>query len=104
MNDYLLMIMCSCYSEEDRQWFMEAMQGHTIDSISRMKQISQIMKMPEHLLDSQGVTTDDLEGSFTLFQCLIIRRFDLFFSSKTCVLLFGQECWMSCKNTSSQSI
>lgn len=52
-------------SEEDRQWFMEAMQGHTIDSISRMKQISQIMKMPEHLLDSQGVTTDDLEGSFT---------------------------------------
>ncbi|KAH0864945.1 hypothetical protein HID58_082156 [Brassica napus] len=49
-------------SEEDRQWFMEAMQGHTIDSISRMKQISQIMKMPEHLLDSQGVTTDDLEG------------------------------------------
>ncbi|KAF2619747.1 hypothetical protein F2Q68_00041476 [Brassica cretica] len=49
-------------SEEDRQWFMEAMQGHTIDSISRMKQISQVMKMPEHLLDSQGVTTDDLEG------------------------------------------
>ncbi|XP_013598112.1 PREDICTED: uncharacterized protein LOC106306164 isoform X2 [Brassica oleracea var. oleracea] len=49
-------------SEEDRQWFMEAMQGHTIDSISRMKQISQIMKMPEHLLDSQGVTTSDLEG------------------------------------------
>ncbi|KAL0658182.1 hypothetical protein Bca4012_078767 [Brassica carinata] len=41
---------------------MEAMQGHTIDSISRMKQISQIMKMPEHLLDSQGVTTSDLEG------------------------------------------
>ncbi|CAF2007014.1 unnamed protein product [Brassica oleracea var. botrytis] len=50
------------FSEEDRQWFMEAMQGHTIDSISRMKQISQIMKMPEHLLDSQGVTTSDLEG------------------------------------------
>ena len=66
------MIMCSCYSEEDRQWFMEAMQGHTIDSISRMKQISQIMKMPEHLLDSQGVTTSDLEGSFSLFQRLII--------------------------------
>nr|VDD38682.1 unnamed protein product [Brassica oleracea] len=60
------------FSEEDRQWFMEAMQGHTIDSISRMKQISQIMKMPEHLLDSQGVTTSDLEGSFSLFQRLII--------------------------------
>lgn len=42
---------------------MEAMQGHTIDSISRMKQISQIMKMPEQLLESQGVTIDDLEGS-----------------------------------------
>ncbi|CAN8254619.1 unnamed protein product [Cochlearia groenlandica] len=49
-------------SEEDRQWFMEAMQASTIDSISRMKQISQIMKLPQKLLDSQGVTSHDLEG------------------------------------------
>uniref|UniRef100_A0A1J3GTV8 Hsp70 nucleotide exchange factor fes1 n=1 Tax=Noccaea caerulescens TaxID=107243 RepID=A0A1J3GTV8_NOCCA len=49
-------------SEEDRKWFMEAMQGQTIDSITRMKQISQIMKMPEHGLEAQGVTSDDLEG------------------------------------------
>ncbi|KAL1195870.1 hypothetical protein V5N11_027731 [Cardamine amara subsp. amara] len=49
-------------SEEDRQWFMEAMQGHTIDSISRMKMISQIMKTPEQVLEAQGVTSDDLEG------------------------------------------
>ncbi|KAG7560760.1 Armadillo-type fold [Arabidopsis thaliana x Arabidopsis arenosa] len=49
-------------SEEDRQWFMEAMQAHTIDSISRMKVISQIMKMPEQVLEAQGITPDDLEG------------------------------------------
>ncbi|KFK34628.1 hypothetical protein AALP_AA5G170900 [Arabis alpina] len=49
-------------SEEDRQWFMEAMQGHTIDLISRMKQISLIMKMPEQVLEAQGVTSNDLEG------------------------------------------
>ncbi|XP_010515885.1 PREDICTED: uncharacterized protein LOC104791648 isoform X3 [Camelina sativa] len=41
---------------------MEAMQAHTIDSISRMKVISQIMKTPEQVLEAQGVTPDDLEG------------------------------------------
>jgi len=54
---------CVLVSEEDRQWFVEAMQAHTLDSISRMKVISQIMKMPEQVLEAQGVTPDDLEGS-----------------------------------------
>ncbi|XP_019059366.1 PREDICTED: uncharacterized protein LOC104823413 [Tarenaya hassleriana] len=49
-------------SEEDRRWFMEAMQSHTIDAISRMREISHIMKMPHHILVSQGVTIDDIEG------------------------------------------
>lgn len=56
-------LICVLVSEEDRQWFMEAMQGHTINSISRMKVISQIMKTPEEVLESQGVTSEDLEGS-----------------------------------------
>jgi hsp70-interacting protein len=59
---------CVLVSEEDRQWFVEAMQAHTIDSISRMKVISQIMKMPEQVLEAQGVTPDDLEGMLAELQ------------------------------------
>ncbi|XP_057798748.1 hsp70 nucleotide exchange factor FES1-like [Salvia miltiorrhiza] len=48
-------------SEEDRRWFMEAMQGQTIDVIKRMKEITLVMKTPEQVLESQGVTPQDIE-------------------------------------------
>ncbi|KAG6430661.1 hypothetical protein SASPL_108733 [Salvia splendens] len=48
-------------SEEDRRWFMEAMQGQTIDVIKRMKDITLVMKTPEQVLESQGVTPQDVE-------------------------------------------
>lgn len=48
-------------SEEDRKWFMEAMQAQTVDVIKRMKEITLVMKTPEDVLESQGVTAHDIE-------------------------------------------
>ncbi|KAL8517540.1 hypothetical protein ACS0TY_015698 [Phlomoides rotata] len=48
-------------SEEDRKWFMEAMQAQTVDVIQRMKEITLVMKTPEEVLESQGVSPQDLE-------------------------------------------
>lgn len=48
-------------SEEDRRWFMEAVQGQTVDVIKRMKEITLVMKTPEQVLESQGVTAQDIE-------------------------------------------
>ena len=49
-------------SEEDRRWFMEAMQAQTIDVVKRMKEITLVMQTPEQVLESQGVTPADIEG------------------------------------------
>lgn len=55
-------------SEEDRRWFMEAMQSQTVDVIKRMKEITLVMQTPEQVLESQGVTPQDIEGNrFTFF-------------------------------------
>ncbi|OIW18900.1 hypothetical protein TanjilG_25343 [Lupinus angustifolius] len=48
-------------SEEDRRWFMEAMQAQTIDVVKRMKEISLVMQTPEQDLEAQGVTPEDIE-------------------------------------------
>ncbi|KAF1877085.1 hypothetical protein Lal_00033641 [Lupinus albus] len=48
-------------SEEDRRWFMEAMQAQTIDVVKRMKEITLVMKTPEQELEAQGVTPADIE-------------------------------------------
>ncbi|KAL0375233.1 UNVERIFIED_CONTAM: hypothetical protein Sradi_3439000 [Sesamum radiatum] len=48
-------------SEEDRRWFMEAMQAQTVDVIKRMKEITLVMQTPEHVLESQGITPQDIE-------------------------------------------
>ncbi|KAI4331706.1 hypothetical protein MLD38_029863 [Melastoma candidum] len=49
-------------SEDDRKWFMEAMQSQTVDVVRRMKQITLVMQASEEVLESQGVTPDDIEG------------------------------------------
>lgn len=49
-------------SEEDRKWFMEAMQDQTVDVIRRMKEIAMVMNMPVEALQAQGVTVEDLEA------------------------------------------
>ncbi|KAI5013513.1 hypothetical protein ZWY2020_035766 [Hordeum vulgare] len=48
-------------SEEDRKWFMEAMQANTIDVVGRMKEIAQVMKTPDDVLQSHGVTPGNIE-------------------------------------------
>ncbi|GLT79182.1 hypothetical protein SLA2020_506790 [Shorea laevis] len=48
-------------SEEDRKWFMEAMQSQTVDVIRRMKEITLVMQTPEQVLEAQGVTPADIE-------------------------------------------
>ena len=50
-------------SEEDRKWFMEAMQAQSVDVIKRMKEITLVMQTPEQVLEAQGVTSADIEGS-----------------------------------------
>ncbi|KAJ0088849.1 hypothetical protein Patl1_31837 [Pistacia atlantica] len=48
-------------SDEDRRWFMEAMQAQTVDVIQRMKEITLVMQTPEQVLEAQGVTPKDIE-------------------------------------------
>ncbi|AQK61886.1 uncharacterized protein [Zea mays] len=48
-------------SEEDRKWFMEAMQANTIDVVKRMKEITRVMRTPQDVLQSQGVTPENIE-------------------------------------------
>ncbi|XP_047058708.1 uncharacterized protein LOC124665339 [Lolium rigidum] len=40
---------------------MEAMQANTIDVVGRMKEIAQVMKTPDDVLQSHGVTTENIE-------------------------------------------
>ncbi|XP_062166662.1 uncharacterized protein LOC133872982 [Alnus glutinosa] len=49
-------------SEEDRRWFMEAMQAQSVDVIKRMKEITLVMQTPEQVLEAQGVSPGDIEG------------------------------------------
>ncbi|XP_044511380.1 uncharacterized protein LOC123229549 [Mangifera indica] len=48
-------------SEEDRRWFMEAMQAQSVDVIQRMKEITLVMQTPEQVLEAQGVTPENIE-------------------------------------------
>ncbi|KAG6487308.1 uncharacterized protein LOC122009642 [Zingiber officinale] len=47
-------------SEEDRKWFMEAMQAQTVDVVKRMKEITLVMKTPGDVLDAQGIKPCDI--------------------------------------------
>lgn len=49
-------------SDEDRRWFMEAMQAQTMDVVKRMKEISIVMQTPQEVLEAQGVTVEEMEG------------------------------------------
>jgi hsp70-interacting protein len=49
-------------SEEDRRFFAEAMRDHTVDVIKRMKEISAVMNLPAEVVESQGITPEELEG------------------------------------------
>lgn len=49
-------------SDEERRWFMEAMTANSVDIIQRMKEITEVMKTPQDVLEAHGVTTADIEG------------------------------------------
>lgn len=44
---------------------MEAMQAQSVDVIKRMKEITLVMQTPEQVLEAQGVSPGDIEGSIT---------------------------------------
>lgn len=46
---------------------MEAMQAQSVDVIKRMKEITLVMETPEQVLQSQGVTPADIEGTQSIF-------------------------------------
>lgn len=48
-------------SDEDRKWFMEAMQAQTVDVVKRMKEIALVMNTPVDVLEAQGVTPENIE-------------------------------------------
>ncbi|ESQ40133.1 hypothetical protein EUTSA_v10014140mg [Eutrema salsugineum] len=48
-------------SEEDRKWFTEAMQSQTVDVVKRMKEITQVMLTPQHVLEAHEVTSQDIQ-------------------------------------------
>nr|GFB54619.1 lariat debranching enzyme isoform X1 [Tanacetum cinerariifolium] len=50
-------------SEEDRKWFMEAMQAQTIDLVKRMKEITLVMQTPDNLLEEDVGRTLSANGS-----------------------------------------
>jgi hypothetical protein len=79
-------------SEEDRRWFTEAMQSQSVDVIKRMKEITLVMQTPEQVLESQGVTPADIEGTL----CWVLM---IWICNYLCnELVLWQICWMSCKN------
>ncbi len=39
------------------------MQDHTVDVIKRMKEISTVMNLPGEVIEAQGITAEELEGT-----------------------------------------
>lgn len=62
-------------SEEDKKWFAEAMQAQTVDVIKRMKEISMVMNMPTEVLQSQGVSIEELQGEVLELDCALWLAF-----------------------------
>ncbi|XWS59840.1 hypothetical protein CRYUN_Cryun08bG0156500 [Craigia yunnanensis] len=52
-------------SEEDRRWFMEAMQSQSVDVIKRMKEITLVIQTPEQVLEAQGVSAADIDSTIS---------------------------------------
>lgn len=56
---------CCCrFSEEDRKWFMEAVQAQTVDVVQRMKEIKLLMDIPEESLGDCNLSPKDIEGIY----------------------------------------
>nr|DAD28250.1 TPA_asm: hypothetical protein HUJ06_029718 [Nelumbo nucifera] len=95
----LLFIYFLFVSEEDRKWFMEAMQSQTIDIIKRMKEITLVMQIPEQVLESEGVAAVDIEDMLDELQ-EHVESIDMangrFATLVSFIFLFllSLQCWM----------
>ncbi|CAI5511251.1 unnamed protein product, partial [Closterium sp. Naga37s-1] len=49
-------------TDEERQWFNQAMQAAVVDIVQRMKEISMVMAVTEEGLLAQGVTVEEMAG------------------------------------------
>lgn len=79
-----------CYSEEDRRFFAEAMQSQTVDVIKRMREISAVMNLPGEVLEAQGITAEELEGTRFVAQLeeLLVRTVEPYVHEQRCSLYF----------------
>jgi hypothetical protein len=60
-------------SEDERRWLAEAVERHMMmDVVSRMREIALLMSTPPSVLEAQGITHDDIEGTGGL-RCMIAR-------------------------------
>lgn len=66
---------------------MEAMQSQTVDVIKRMKEITMVMQTPEQVLEAQGVTAADIEGTIAQSVFKLSFLFLGFKSSFVCLLI-----------------
>jgi len=69
---------------------MEAMQANTIDVVGRMKEIAQVMKTPDDVLQSHGVTPENIEGTFSgvpLFLIIVFSNLHISYHAFTSLLL-----------------
>jgi hypothetical protein len=64
---------------------VEAMQANTVDVVGRMKEIAQVMKTPDDVLESHGVTTENIEG---MIPCIPILFFTITRLNSCCYMPF----------------
>lgn len=55
------------------------MRDHTVDVIKRMKEISAVMNLPAEVVESQGITPEEIEGMSSLLRFISI--IEAFFES-----------------------
>ena len=75
---------------------MEAMQAQSVDVIKRMKEITLVMQTPEQVLEAQGVSPGDIEGSIPkslVLQILFIYFIYLFVSIRVFILFYDFVYW-----------
>lgn len=77
---------------------MEAMQENTIDVVKRMKEITQVMKTPEDVLQSQGVTPENIEGTVWSVSIIYFQILFRCYKDECLPIFFLQICWMSYKS------
>jgi hypothetical protein len=75
---------------------MEAMQENTLDVVKRMREITLVMKTQEDVLQSQGVTLENIEGTVWSVICRLISI--VLTMKRSRVTFFFQICWMGYKS------